>query len=97
MPQYTVGGYIGTGDGGATRSGTGSSLGALTFAGRQPNFFDPSFHVPYVNQFSLGFQYELPFRSALEVSYVGNRSYKLENFYDYNEPSLAFRNSHAGH
>jgi carboxypeptidase family protein len=70
---------------------TGSSLGALTFAGRQPNFFDPSFHVPYVNQFSLGFQYELPFRSALEVSYVGNRSYKLENLYDYNEPNLAFR------
>jgi len=70
---------------------TGSNLGALTFLGRQPNFFDPSFKVPYVNQFSLGFQYAMPFRSNLDVSYVGNRSYKLENLYDYNEPGLAFR------
>ena len=70
---------------------TGSSLGDLTFLGRAPTFFDPNFRVPYVNQFSFGFQQELPFRSSLEVSYVGNRSYKLENFYDYNEPSLAFR------
>ena len=70
---------------------TGSSLGGLTFLGRQPNFFDPTFKLPYVNQFSTGFQYELPFRSSLEISYVGNRSYKLEGYRDYNEPGLAFR------
>jgi hypothetical protein len=70
---------------------TGSSLGGLTFLGRQPNFFDPTFKLPYVNQFSLGLQYELPFRSSVEISYVGNRSYKLQDYIDYNEPDLAFR------
>ena len=69
----------------------GSSLGALSFVGRGFNFFDPTFKVPYVNQFSLGFQRELPWRSSVEVSYVGNRTHKLESNRDYNEPSLAFR------
>jgi hypothetical protein len=69
----------------------GASLGALTFLGQGPNFFDPTFKVPYVQQFSLGFQYELPMRSAIEVSYAGNRGYKLETNIQYNEPSLAFR------
>jgi len=69
----------------------GSALGTSTFLGRGFNFFDPNFKVPYVNQFSFGFQYELPMRSSLEVSYVGNRTYKLESNLDYNEPDLAFR------
>ncbi|MBI3474017.1 MAG: TonB-dependent receptor, partial [Candidatus Solibacter usitatus] len=69
----------------------GSRLGAATFVGRGFNFFDPTFKVPYVHQFSLGFQRELPLRSSLEVSYVGNRTHKLETNRDYNEPDLSFR------
>jgi len=69
----------------------GSSLGALTFLGRGLTYFDPNFKVPYVNQFSFGFQYELPNKSTVEASYVGNRSYKLQSNFGYNEPNLAFR------
>lgn len=69
----------------------GSGLGDATFLGRGFSYFDPTFKLPYVWQFSTGFQYQLPFRSALEVSYAGNRGYKLETNREYNEPSLAFR------
>ncbi|MBI3683539.1 MAG: hypothetical protein HY235_24450 [Acidobacteria bacterium] len=69
----------------------GASQGALTFLGRGFSFFDPTFKVPYVHQFSLGFQRELPYSSSVDVSYVANRTYKLETNWDYNEPSLAFR------
>ncbi len=69
----------------------GSSLGPATFLGRSYTYFDPTFKVPYVNQFSFGFQYELPWKSSLELSYVGNRTYKLESNREYNEPDLAFR------
>jgi len=70
---------------------TGNSLGSTTFVGRNPNFFDPTFKVPYVNQYSFGIQFQLPMRSSVEVSYVGNRSHKLQNFLDFNEWDLAFR------
>jgi hypothetical protein len=70
----------------------GSALGAATFLGRSGfSFFDPTFKLPYVWQFSSGFQYELSAHSALEIAYAGNRGYKLETNLDYNEPSLAFR------
>ncbi|MBI3693342.1 MAG: TonB-dependent receptor, partial [Acidobacteria bacterium] len=69
----------------------GSSLGPLTFLGQGPNFFDPTFKIPYVHQFSFGFQYELPFHSAIEVTYASNRAYKLETNIQYNEPDLTFR------
>ncbi len=70
---------------------SGSSLGMLTFLGRGFNFFDPNFKLPYVNQFSFGFQYQLPWNSRIEVSYVGNRTHKLESNRGYNEPDLAHR------
>ena len=70
----------------------GASLGAATFLGRGFTFFDPTFKVPYVNQFSFGFQYQLLNKSTIEASYVGNRSYKLQsNTTAYNDPNLAFR------
>ncbi len=69
----------------------GSSLGALSYLGRGPQFFDQNFHLPYVYQFSYGFQYALSHGSTIEASYVGNRTYKLESDMDYNEPNLAFR------
>lgn len=69
----------------------GSSLGGLSYLGRNPNFFDQNFHLPYVYQFSFGFQYALGKGSTIEASYVGNRTYKLESNMPYNEPNLAFR------
>src|SRR6266545_4851642 len=70
---------------------SGSSLGLETFLGRGYNIFNPGFSVPYVHQFSLGFQYELGWGSKVEVAYVGNRTMKLQTERDFNEPSLALR------
>ena len=69
----------------------GSSLGAGTFVGRGFDFFDPTFKLPYSNQFSFGIQRALPMRAQFEISYVGNRGYKLQTDRSYNEPSLDFR------
>jgi Carboxypeptidase regulatory-like domain len=69
----------------------GSSLGLATSLGRGIDFFDPTFKLPYTNQFSFGVQYELPWHSGLEISYVGNRAYKLQTARPYNEPGLSFR------
>ena len=49
----------------------GSSLGPLTFLGRDPGFSDPDFVVPNVHQFSAGIQRELPSRISLEIDLRG--------------------------
>jgi len=72
---------------------TGASLGAATFVGRSPNWFDPNFVTPSVWQFSVGFQYQTTKDSTLEVSYVGSRSYNLNMNAQYNIPSLSVRQS----
>src|SRR5207302_1261399 len=70
----------------------GSSLGPLTFLGRGPSFSGPDFVVPYVHQFSVGVQRELPWHIALEASYVGSRTYKMQSSWGgVNEPSAAFQ------
>ncbi len=69
----------------------GSSLGALTFAGQNSNWFNPDFDTPKVHQFSLGIQYQTSQSSTLEVSYIGSRSRGLNDQRDYNIPSLDFR------
>jgi hypothetical protein len=70
----------------------GSSLGPLTFLGRNPNFSNPDFVVPNVHQFSAGIQRELPWRVSLEMTYAGSRSYDIEvNNTAFNEPSAAFQ------
>jgi len=70
---------------------TGSSLGALTFVGQNPSWFDPGFVVPSAWSFSFGFHYQVNQASTLEASYVGSRSYNLNMNADYNIPSLAVR------
>jgi len=65
-------------------SPTGSSLGAATFVGRNPSWFDPGFQNPSVWQYSLGFQYQVGRNSTLEASYVGSRSYNLNMSVPYN-------------
>ena len=70
---------------------TGSSLGAGTFVGKNPSWFDPNFVLPSVWQFSFGFQYQVNRNAMLDVSYVGSRSYNLNMSAQYNIPSLAVR------
>ena len=70
----------------------GSSLGPLTFLGRNPSFSNPDFIVPNVHQSSIGIQRELPYKISLDVTYAGSRSYDIEgNFGGYNEASAAFQ------
>jgi len=70
---------------------SGSSQGAATFVGRNFSWFDPSFKTPSVDQFSFGFQMELPWSSMIEVSYVGSRGHNIQTERAYNIPSLDFR------
>jgi hypothetical protein len=71
---------------------TGSSLGPETFLGQGLTFSNPDFVVPNVHQFSAGVQRELPWRTSLEITYAGSRSYDLEaGFNAVNEPSAAFQ------
>jgi hypothetical protein len=69
----------------------GAGLGALSFVGRGFTWADPNFRVPYVHQFSYGFQYQISRDSTLDFSYVGSRSVGLNDQRDYNIPSLDFR------
>ena len=70
----------------------GSALGPLTFLGRGPSFSNPNFVVPYVYQYSVSVQRQLPWNVSLEASFVGSRSRKIQdNFGSYNEPSAAFQ------
>jgi hypothetical protein len=69
----------------------GATGGLSTFLGRGFNFVNTSFVVPYVHQYSLGFQYQLPWESKIELSYVGNRTKNLQTTRPFNEPDLTFR------
>ena len=46
---------------------------------------DPNLKTPQVDQYSLGFQRELGFQTALEIRYVGTRSSNLWRSVDYNQ------------
>lgn len=69
----------------------GSSLGLLTHLGRAFNFANEKFEIPYVDQFSAGFQWEFAPGQMVEASYVGSRTYKRQTAIGFNEVSLAFR------
>jgi hypothetical protein len=69
---------------------TGSSLGAATFVGQNPSWFDPNFVLPKVWSFSFGFQRQITQNSSVEVSYVGSRSYDLNMDQGYNIMSPDF-------
>ena len=49
---------------------------------------DPNLETPQVDQWSLGFQRELGFQTALEVRYVGTRSNNLWRSVDYNQINI---------
>jgi hypothetical protein len=71
----------------------GSALGLATFLGRGDfTYSNTTFEVPYVHQFSVGLQRELPWGVIAEVSYVGSRSFKQQDeFRGINEPSRALQ------
>ena len=65
----------------------GSSRGLETFLGRNPGFSNVDFVNPYVHQFSLGMTRELPWRTTVELAYVGSRTMQEQNRWGgFNEP-----------
>jgi hypothetical protein len=50
--------------------------------------FDPNLRTPYVQQWSLGIERELPGRMAIEIRYVGNHAVKLYRANDFNEVNI---------
>ena len=61
---------------------TGASLGALTQIGRNVRAFNHNNPSPYLQSYSLDFQYELTQGSVFEIGYTGNVGRKLN--YGYN-------------
>ena len=63
-------------------AGTAANVSYSTAAVRATS---PNFHTPYVQQFSLDFQQQLPTGVVLDVGYVGNHSVHLIGLVDINE------------
>jgi Carboxypeptidase regulatory-like domain len=57
----------------------GPSAGLLTNVGQGLTVVNHGFTLPNVDQFSFGFQYELPGHAKLDASYVGSRGKNLES------------------
>jgi TonB dependent receptor-like, beta-barrel len=55
----------------------GRSQGLLTNVGQSISYIWTGRTVPYLHSFSAGVQYELPFRSVIEVSYSASRTRQL--------------------
>ncbi len=54
----------------------GSNFGPKTNVGQGVGYFDPDYQIPRVHQFQFGMDFELPWSSTLELSYVGSRTRK---------------------
>ena len=67
----------------------GSSQGLATLVGRGFSYSNTDRVIPYVQQFSIGTQRELPGRMVVEASYVGSRTSKLVVAKGINEISAA--------
>jgi hypothetical protein len=70
---------------------TGKTLGPETSLGNSVDFFNPSFRPGWVLETSAGIEYGLTRDSRIQVSYDGNRGYKLETDNSYNVIPLALR------
>jgi len=55
----------------------GASLGLGTLLGQGINFTNVDRTLPYIHQFSAGFQHELPTHVLVDLSYVGSRTRRL--------------------
>ncbi len=67
----------------------GSSQGLQTLIGQGFTFYDTNIEIPFVHQFSAGFQREIPWGMVLDVSYIGSRTRKLITNQSINEVSAA--------
>lgn len=90
-PGYTAANsYVASQDNDQTSAGTinnpfpngfvkpaGNSAGLLTGVGNSVTTYDQNYHAPRVQQFSVGFEQELPWSVALQASYIGSRSVNL--------------------
>ena len=68
----------------------GASLGANTFLGRDTNVWSSNFKLPSIDQFSLGFQYQVNKSSVLDFSYIGSVTRDRETSIASNIPSAQF-------
>jgi len=68
---------------------TGSKSGLLTNAGSSISYYWPDRSIPYVHSFSAGFQYELPFRTVVDIQYIGSRMRQLSTSKSINDVSYA--------
>ena len=66
----------------------GSSLGLATGAGSAISFSDPARRMPFVWQYSAGFEYELLRGTLLEASYVGSQTFHIQSSHNINAISL---------
>ncbi len=71
----------------------GSSLGALTFAGKSFNWTQPDVRLARSHQFSIGLQYQTSKSSTLEASYVGNRVSHTQSNIAWDLVPSSFQNS----
>lgn len=69
----------------------GTSLGPKTLLGQSMTYFDAGYVIPRVHQFHAGFAYELPWKTTMDVSYVGSRTRRLRVAKDLNVVSLQDR------
>lgn len=67
----------------------GRSLGLATMLGQGFTFANPERTIPKVHNFSIGIERALPWRSVVEVSYVGTRTRELETAKGINEVTAA--------
>jgi hypothetical protein len=67
----------------------GSTLGTRTAVGTGVTYDAANYQVPYVHQFNVGLEYELPWwNTVLEASYVGSRTHRLTASKNMNAISL---------
>jgi len=90
-PAYPGLGPNALGEGSVT--GNPITAGVPVYGGFAPegNFFtvDPHLRTPYVQNFNLNLQQQLPGKTVLQVGYVGSIGIKLFQFLDINQPDQA--------
>lgn len=68
----------------------GAAGGSLTYLDQAFTYYNPNYHIPTANEFSLGLQLRTTQSSVLDVSYVGNRVHGYSMNYNQNLPSWNF-------
>lgn len=72
---------------------SGSTFGYGTSVGNAFSYVTSNWKPSYVDQYSFGFQYQMPLSSVLDVSYVGSSSNDLVSQLTPNNVPLAYRQS----